>query len=105
MSQIFGGGTMAILATGVTQATSGTSTAVAIPNTSAGNRPLFLRVTASNETFVKLGTSSVVATGNDVLVQPADSVILQIPTGITHIAAIQGAGGAGRVNVVPLENM
>ena len=51
----------------------------------------------------RLGTSGVAATTADILVQPADSVILQVPKGITHIAYIQGVA-AGAVNVVPLEN-
>ena len=104
MSQSLGGGFYVITAVGATTATSGTSTAVAIPNDSSSRTPNYIRVTASNETFVKLGTSGVVATTNDILVQPADSVLLQVPKGITHIAGIQGAGGAGRFNVVPLEN-
>ena len=104
MAQSFGGGFFTILATGVTQATSGTSAVVAIPVDSSGNRPNFIRVTAFNETFVKLGLASAAATTNDILVQPADSVVLQVPKGITHIAGIQGAGGAGRFNVTALEN-
>lgn len=104
MAQSFNGGFYTILATGATQATSGTSAAVAIPNDSSGNRPNYIRVTASNETFVKLGLAGVAATANDALVQPADSLILQVPKGITHIAGIQGAGGAGRFNVTALEN-
>ena len=104
MAQSFGGGFFTILATGVTTATSGTSAAVAIPNDSSGNRPNFIRVTASNETFVKMGVAGVIATANDVLVQPADSVVLQVPKGITHLAGIQGSGGAGRFNIAPLEN-
>lgn len=104
MAQSFNGGFYTILATGVTQATTGTSAVVAIPVDSSGNRPNFVRVTASNETFIKLGVAGAVATTNDALVQPADSVVLQVPKGITHIAGIQGAGGAGRFNVTPLEN-
>ena len=104
MSQSFGGGFYTIMAVGVTQGTSGTSAAVAIPVDSSGNRPNYIRVTASNEVFVKLGLVGVVATNQDTLVQPADSVVLQVPKGITHIAGIQGAGGAGRFNVVPLES-
>jgi hypothetical protein len=104
MAQTFGGGFFTITAVGVTQATSGTSASVAIPNDSSGNRPNYIRVTSSNETFIKLGLAAVTATPNDALVQPADSVVLQVPKGITHIAGIQGAGGAGRFNVVPLES-
>jgi hypothetical protein len=45
----------------------------------------------------------VTATTADVLIQPADSLIMQVPAGITHIAYIQGTA-AGQVNVSPLEN-
>ena len=104
MANTISGGFATITAVGITVATSGTSASTAIPNDSSGRTPNYIRVTASNETFVKVGTSGVVATGNDILVQPADSVLLQVPKGITHIAGIQGAGGAGRFNVCPLEN-
>lgn len=104
MAQSFNGGFYTILAPGITQSTSATSAVVAIPVDSSGNRPNFIRVTASNETFVRLGVAGAVATNQDALVQPADSVILQVPKGITHIAGIQGAGGAGRFNVTALEN-
>jgi hypothetical protein len=53
---------------------------------------------------VKLGTSSVVATNQDILVQPGDAAILAVPNGITHIGQIQGTT-AGFINVVPLENI
>lgn len=104
MSQIYGGGFVNVQATGVTQATSGTSAAVAIPVASDGNRPRFIRVSARNESYVKLGLSGVVATANDMLIQPADREIMAVPMGITHIAVIQGIG-AGVVNIVPLENI
>jgi hypothetical protein len=52
---------------------------------------------------VRVGDSTVVATTNDVMVQPADSVIMHVPKGLTHIAYIQGTA-AGSVNVIPLDN-
>lgn len=104
MSQIYGGEFITVTAVGTAITTSGTSTSAAIPVASDGNSPRFIRVTSRNEAYVKLGTSGVVATTNDILVQPADSVILAVPSGITHIAAIQGVS-AGVVNIVPLENI
>lgn len=104
MSNTYGGGFLTVTAVGASFSTSGTSASVAIPNASDGNKPRFIRVAARNECYVKLGTSGVAATANDILVQPADSVILSVPLGITHIAGIQGAA-AGLVNVVPLENI
>lgn len=90
--------------TGFSAATGATSASTAIPNASDGNKPRYIRVAARNESYVKLGVSGVAATTGDILVQPADAVILHVPTGITHIAYIQGPT-AGSVNVVPLENL
>lgn len=104
MSQIYGGGFMTITTVGVSAATGAASASSAIPVASDGNRPRYIRVAARNECYVKLGTSGVAATVNDILVQPADSVILAVPLGITHIAYIQGTA-AGQVNICPLENI
>ncbi len=103
MSQTYSGGFCTITTVGVSAATGAASASSAIPTASDGNRPRYIRVAARNECYVKLGTSGVAATTNDILVQPADSVILHVPMGITHIAYIQGAA-AGQVNIVPLEN-
>lgn len=103
MSQTFGGCFLTVTAAGFSAATGAASASTAIPNASDGNRPRYVRVAARNECYVKLGTSGVTATTNDILVQPADSVILAVPNGITHIAYIQGTA-TGQVNVVPLEN-
>lgn len=92
-----------IVATGVTLSTSGASSSSAIPVNSSGNIPNYVRIASRNEAYVKVGTSGVVATSNDILVQPADCVVLFIPKGITHVAAIQGVS-AGVVNISPLEN-
>ncbi len=92
-----------VVAAGTTVTTGAASASVALPNTSAGTRPYYIRVTASAESFVRLGTSAgVTATGNDLLIQPADSVILST-AGCTHIAYIQGVAAA-RVNIIPLED-
>lgn len=104
MSQTFNGGFLTITSTGFSAATGAASASTAIPTASDGSRPRFIRVAARNECYVKLGTSGVAATVNDALVQPADCLILHVPSGITHIAYIQGTA-AGQVNVVPLENI
>lgn len=92
-----------ILATGVSAATGGASARSAIPTNSAGALPNFIRVSGRNECYVKVGNSTVVATGNDALVQPADSLLLRV-AGNTHIAYIQGTA-AGQINVVPLDDV
>ncbi len=105
MSQIYGGGFVTVTTTGLTVTSSATSTAYAIPNASDGNKPRFIRVASTAESYVKLGTSSgVTATTNDLLIQPSDSEKMFVPNGVTHIAVIQGAGAA-KVNIVPLENI
>ena len=92
-----------IVTTGFSAATGAASASSAIPNDSSGRAPNYIRVAARNECYVKLGLSGATATTNDILVQPADSIYLQVPKGITHIAYIQGTA-AGQVNVTPLEN-
>lgn len=93
-----------ITAVGSTVTTGAASAAQAIPVANDGNRPRFIRIAATVESYVKLGTSGVVATTNDILVQPADAVILQVPTGVTHVGYIQGTA-TGKVNITPLENL
>jgi hypothetical protein len=103
MAQTFASSAITVAAVGISAATGAASASSAIPNDSSARTPSYIRVAARNECYVKLGTSGVVATTNDILIQPADSVILQVPKGITHIAYIQGTA-AGQVNVIPLEN-
>lgn len=103
MSQTFGGGFLTVLATGISPATGPASAVSALPLTSSGSVPRYIRVAARNESYVRLGTAGTTATATDILVQPADCVVLAVPNGITHIAYIQGSA-AGVVNIVPLEN-
>ena len=103
MSQTYEGGPIAVFAVGSTQATGAASARVALPTDSAGNNPRYIRVAAINESYVKLGNSTVVATANDLLIQPADAAILAV-NGATHVAFIQGTA-VGKVNIVPLENV
>lgn len=93
-----------ITTVGTTVTTGAASANAAIPNASDGNKPRYIRVAATIESYVKLGITGVTATSNDIMVQPADAVILHVPIGVTHIGYIQGAS-AGRVNVTPLENV
>lgn len=103
MAQTFSSSAVTIVATGVSAATGAASASSTIPNNSSGNIPNYIRVAARNECYVKLGIAGVTATSNDILVQPADSVILQVPKGVTTIAYIQGTA-AGVVNITALEN-
>jgi len=103
MAQTFSGGFAVITTTGFTAATGAASARTAIPVDASGNRPNFVRIAGINECYVKLGDSSVTATANDTLIQPADAIYLQVGKGNTHIAYIQGTA-AGKVNVQALDN-
>jgi len=103
MAQTYNGAFLTVTAVGVSAATGAASARSAIPVNGSGLIPSYIRVAARNECYVKLGTVAVVATANDVLVQNADSVVLQVGRGDTHIAYIQGVA-AGQVNVTPLDN-
>lgn len=48
--------------------------------------------------------AGLVAAAGDLLIQPAESVVMQLPHGITKVAAIQ-VTGAGVLNICALENM
>lgn len=100
MAQIYGGGFITVNAVGTTVTTGAASQLVNIPVDASGNRPNYVRIAATVESYVSVrGT----ATANDILVQPSDSVILQVPKGVTQIAYIQGTT-SGKVNIVPLDN-
>lgn len=103
MSNTYEGGPIAIFSVGFTSATGAASTRTALPVDSAGNLPRYVRVAGINECYVKLGSATIVATTNDTLIQPADSAIMAV-NGCTNIAYIQGSV-AGKVNVMPLDNM
>ena len=92
-----------VVASGANITTSGTSARVAIPNCSSGEAPRYIRVAATVASYVKLGGATVTAAAGDLMVQPADAVILTVSRN-TYIAAIQ-QGSAGVVNISPLENM
>lgn len=106
MSKTYEGGPISVNTVGTTITTSGTSASANIPNDSAGNKPRYIRVAATAAAYVKISTAATnaAATTNDILVQPADAIILHVPSGVTKITAIQDSG-AGKVNVVPLDNV
>ena len=89
-------------ANGITVTTGAASAFTAIPNAANGSRPYYVRLTSTVESFILPGLNGVVATGNSLMVQPADSVLLAVG-GNTHIAFIQGPT-AGRVNIYPTED-
>lgn len=92
-----------VTTTGSNIATTGTSANVAIPNTASGAKPAYVRVTATAPAYVKIGVTAPTAAAGDMMVQPADSVILSVG-GCAFIAAVQ-VSAAGIVNIVPLEDI
>lgn len=101
MAQTYNGGFVAVNAVGTTVTTGAASAAVNIPTDASGNRPNYIRVAATTESYFNVRGAT--ATNNDVLVQPSDAVIIQVPKGVTQVNYIQG-GSAGRMNIAPLDN-
>lgn len=100
MAQTYSGGAISVNVVGATVTTGATSQLVNVPVDCSGNRPNYVRIAATTESYVSVrGT----ATTNDILVQPSDAIILQVPKGTTQIAYIQGTS-AGKVNIVPMDN-
>lgn len=93
---------LSIVATGSIIAFTGTSARVAIPNDSSGTLPKYVRVAANAACYVKIGGATVAAAAGDVLVQPADAIILKTHNQ-TYIAAIQ-VSAAGTVQISPIED-
>lgn len=83
--------------------TSATSANVAMPTDSSGNSPRYVRITASNPSYVALGVSGVVAAAGDFIVQPGDAVVVAV-NGATFVAAIQQSA-AGVVQISGLDNL
>lgn len=93
---------ISVVKTGAVIAFGAASAKVAIPTDSAGTIPKYVRVAANQACYVKLGDSGVTAAVGDVLVQPADAVVLKTH-GLPYVAAIQVSSG-GTVQISPLED-
>ena len=88
---------------GVAITTSGTSVNSAMPTMVSGGIPKYVRVSSTVAAYVALVQSGAgVAAAGDILVQPADAVILATGNA-AFIAAIQ-VSAAGVVQVSPIEN-
>ncbi len=108
MARTYGGGFVVITANSTIAATGAVSARSALPVDGSGNRPNYIRVAARNECYIAIGDSSVTASNaagatGSILIQPADSLTIQVPKGATHIAYIQGSS-AGQICVSPLDN-
>jgi aspartate/methionine/tyrosine aminotransferase len=94
---------LTVTVTGVSITTGAASSGGALPVASSGEIPRYVRVAASAAACVRIGVGAQTAVATDLLVQPGDAVILAVPRGCTHVAAIQLAA-AGVVIVTPLED-
>jgi aspartate/methionine/tyrosine aminotransferase len=93
-----------VVATGSVTTTGAASAGTTIPNASSTEKPRFIRVAATAACTFRMGAGVQTAVTTDLLIQPGDAVVLHVPSGVTHYAAIQVAA-AGVVQVSPLENM
>lgn len=103
MSNTFDGAIF-VVATGVSQATSGSSAGGALPNAQSGEVPRYVRVSASLAAYFRMGAGAQTCVSTDLMIVPGDAVILAVPRGFTNFACLQVAA-AGVVQVSPLENM
>lgn len=94
---------LTVTVTGVSITTGAASSGGALPNASSGEVPRYVRIAASVAACVRIGVGAQTAVATDLLVQPGDAVILAVPRGCTHVAAIQLAA-AGVVIVSPCED-
>jgi SH3-like domain-containing protein len=92
-----------VTTTGVSITTGAASSGGALPNASSGEVPRYVRIAASVAACVRIGVGAQTAVATDMLVQPGDAVVLAVPRGCTHVAAIQ-LSAAGVVIVTPVED-
>lgn len=103
MAQRYTAGAITVAVTGVSITTGAASASATIPNDSAGNVASYIYVATTATCHVRLGVSAATAVATDIMLRPEFPLILQVPKGMTKIAAIQNAA-AGTVIVTPLEN-
>jgi hypothetical protein len=104
MAQTFVGAPFTVTKTGASVTTGAASAGSTIPTASSGEAPRYIRVAASAAAYFRIGVGAQTALATDLQVQPGDAVILHVPSGVTHFAALQVAA-SGVVQVSPLENM
>ena len=92
-----------ITALGANVASGAASASIALPVASSGEIPRYIRVVASVNAHIRIGTAAIAATATDTFLGAGIPEYLMIPRGITHIAAIQDAA-VGVVNIAPLED-
>jgi hypothetical protein len=89
--------------TGVNLTTSGVSASATIPLDTVGNKPRYIRISASFAAYVRLDKTTATAVNTDMMVQPGDAVIVQVGQ-YDKVAALQVAA-AGVVQVSALDDV
>ena len=97
-------GAFTVAATGVNITTGAASARAALPVMLSGEIPRYIRVATTANARIRLGLVASNAVATDMLLAPADAVILCVANGLTHLCAIQDTA-AGTVSVAPLEDM
>jgi hypothetical protein len=97
-------GFITVAVTGVTITTSAASASATIPNMSTGEKPRFIRVSTTAAATIRIGPGAQTAATTDLLINPGESPILAVASGVVTIAALQ-VTAPGIVQVTPLENM
>lgn len=92
---------ISVVKTGTAISFSATATTVPIPTESANGTPKYIRVAATQPCYVKIGLGGVAAGAGDVLVQPADAVVMKVLRQ-THISVVQ-ISSPGVCVVSPME--
>ena len=88
--------------TGIRLATSGTSAGAVFPTSDTPSTIRTYRVSATAPAHIRMGIGAQTAVNTDFMVQPGEPVMLRVPPGITHIAALQ-VSGTGIVQISPLD--
>jgi len=94
---------MTVTVTGSNITTGAASVNAALPVASSGEIPRFIRFAVTANARIRLGIAGVTAIATDMLVSSGDYVVLTIPRGYTHWAAIQDTA-AGSACATPLED-
>lgn len=92
-----------VFKTGSNIAFGAASASVAIPATQGGIAPNYVRLASTQACYVKVGKGAQTAVAGDLLIQPADSVVLKV-AGVDTIAALQVTTG-GVLQISPLEDV
>ncbi len=91
-----------VVKTGTTISFGAASVNTTIPTTSASTPARYIRLAATQACYVRVGNGAQTAVAGDLLVQPADSVILAVRN-CNNIAALQVTTG-GVLQISPLDD-